>query len=1147
MGKAKKAKGKAKRERKVLERIVDLADETAARVLLQDGSPEPQPAVTSTPGLAVQSSGRVSSGPIAPVVVPPGELMEKLERHEAEFIADGLQTAGNLLHRLTTGHGPGGIELTDKDKDEIILFLNKNSQGMNKARKEAALKLASQIAVVSARMEADLAKIEEGNVVGSSTRSIQSKDAAVPLPLELMTASDIPTTNSPNYGSPPAISSSSPPFSSSSSPPVFSSLLASSSQLPVPPCSTKSFTPTSRSPNTAPPYSPSPSAPTPKVTTSTSGAAYQSKFREILKESFESDPEAYASAQREILIAASTAKASQLDPYDQDFQARLGDLASASRERFKELLVEKSPAYLAGFLDATKFSLKLEGVTVDKTHEPTKMSDMKIPDPDDPVCGSSLGQHPTRRQEFVDEFVSVAEHLGGTLFDTTAINEGKSVHIWMEDGEIRWVIQGPDNSLPELATLKEPFCATHECTGYEKDGHGFCLSCLTEMKWDDLLDFSPALGLPCIRRPRGWKPPFDEDTDTTSEAGEATTNLEGPSISLSETSNPNIEEREQTGSIEAPVQQQATKREDKNRKRNGIPDVVFYETTPDAASSQTVTKVKPTDSYLTQSSKSNERSNTSSTSPPKPSRNSPSTDSSDFDSPDEGPIVLEIYEKYKKILPTAIPDGARFKFSSGTQPEREIPGSEMRDILAREVHGDTDPEFTTAILRTLMADANIDVSALPKLKKGTTFEICRSSTATSQKSTEPKALSQSEAPVTEAKAETKVEDDVKPEVKTGSNIGSKTEVKDKPKTEKRPGKKPVKKTKSKIKGKAPISKRKGMPALEEYNTLRAQRLELVLGIGRFVIESIRSGKRPYFDVSLDGRIEFGHSDFVYPVRMLRSSQSDSEEGAPILPAGIDVDHAEVRMVTAPIVRITDRETPDIGDGMNNVSRDFKYPNLIAMQEMFRHVKVVDHDGKVDIKGKGKARRVNKDDGNSIPKGTVFGLKQSIKQAKTKAEVGEAVFLGSQKYKILPSGGPGGRKIFGNMRSLTTTFTRAMDMCEEVQTWVKTQKRNIALRDVLGDDPLWPVNPNVPRKPIGGDEDKPATKPAPTKPVPVKPGRAVASQEADDVASEEEGWGFEAHINKMNECLQGIEANDRKVRAIIEETLRDHPWPPRDEL
>ncbi|RVD90379.1 uncharacterized protein DFL_001345 [Arthrobotrys flagrans] len=83
-----------------------------------------------------------------------------------------------------------------------------------------------------------------------------------------------------------------------------------------------------------------------------------------------------------------------------------------------------------------------------------------------------------------------------------------------------------------------------------------------------------------------------------------------------------------------------------------------------------------------------------------------------------GHVAKAVHEQYKRFPLTAIPDDSKFKFSSHGQNECEISGKEMLTILHKKILAcdNEDPEFTTAILQSIMADANVEGPGFTKRK-----------------------------------------------------------------------------------------------------------------------------------------------------------------------------------------------------------------------------------------------------------------------------------------------------------------------------------------------------------------------------------------------------------------------------------------------
>ncbi|KAF3107431.1 hypothetical protein TWF102_000350 [Orbilia oligospora] len=1147
MGKAKKAKAKAKRERKFQERSDEIADEPVQEARVQIGG-------HLLPLAAGQAGDGLSSSPPAATPALPNDFAAAMRAWELSTRSCNFSSSNSSVNMSIPGHdseddGGGRIK---KKKDQAMPFRGEEGVVTEKNHLDAAIKPISreETAASKAGERKDAAvpklkqkkdpKVEEkkASKVGERRTSRFEEQINGGVKIRYRIAEPPGVWLRPcEPGPPPTRSVKS--LAEEAAQKVYN--LADAKARRASMTSTSQPSPSSPSPSSQRPFTSSFKSYQGLLTSlfSTKSLIHgienarsleiKQRYADLIETLLHQDLAEVKRSQEQISIMASALNQVQQNQDHPELQAELRVTATESQQVLSGILAGKSHDYLSGFLDSIKWSAQLEEITAAKQKEACMRAGIRIlpskSGSDDPAL--SLAKIPTTRQNFIKQMIRATPHLSKTLFDNNILNDDNSIQLWLDDGEIRWAEIDAQTSHLELAAFKGRFSSTHQCVGNDKDERSMCLSCLMEMEWDHLLDFAPALGLPRIRRPKGWKPPVDKETETAPEVQPSSAIDKSSSNLPSETRNLDLQEpEEEVQATKAPTEPEAGQKKKKNKKKKKKSAASQVGNEPQPAENSAFTPIQKPSIKPTLLPNIPEQSSVG------VSRVAQGVDgkSVEFEYI-TGPAARAIHEQYKKFLPTAILDDAKFKFSGHGQPEREISGKEMRALLHKEMLAcnEEDPEFTTAVLQSIMTDTNIEGPGLAKQKSKASAKI-----PVALLSAEPKSPQPVETPVEKPKTKTKAKSSNRPH---------------------------------------------GLTPLEEYNMLRAQRLELVLGIGRFVIESICAGKRPCFDVSLDGRIEFGHADLLYPIRMIRAGYDDTTDKNPPLSVGIDTDYTEVKMVTAPIVSIRDKETPDIGDGMNNVIRDFHCPNVITIQEMFRdvdmvHATAVDSEGEAECEGtpSGSDEKV----GNPVPEGTTFGLKTSVKRAKAKAKAGAPVFLGSQKYQILPSDGPQGEHPFSNMRSLTKSFCRALDICEDTQTWVKNQKRNIALRDVLGDDPLWPVNPSVPRKPIDGSDSKPATKPAPTKPVPVKkPGTTEAGKladlakelnekeqmaammtvERDEMLALMERFppgrkrtelGFEAHLKTMNECLEGIEANNRKVKALIQETLRDHPWSPSEE-
>ncbi|KAK6330630.1 hypothetical protein TWF718_002827 [Orbilia javanica] len=1229
MGKDKKAKAKAKREKKLQELADEIADEPVQQQPVLQAPPQqrihtnpPQQQIEAGPSqqrvqagpppqrgirfpsrIATtatshhQAASSASSGPqIAGMPFGLGEQAARLQALEAGALSRALSSSestlvGRLPDRIEHSSFRGGP--TEEEMDNFILLLNGNARATKSARREVAAKFMADrkanaaAAAAEAEAEVEAMKSAEEKVdepAESKTEPVEPpQEATPPEPVQMIrlarpgedtrlqaaeaarTMFDVAYSFKHRNDAIPDLPGLSPPARPGSAVPRFSSFKVPGSRLPglnACPCKDCGRTPISTPSPQSPPLQRTPylgstqKLPSSEMDTNdfilamvkSKNAKIRGAYHGLKQSSLESDPEKHRKALAGVTAMGSATGLSRARPNDRELQAQLRASADASREGLKELLADLPAQYLAGFLDATKLSLQMEEASVIKQKEAVDRSGIRIttamggPPPVDMI--------PAHRQEFIQGMIKATPHLAQKLYDDGVLDECHSCKIWFSDGEICWGANDPPTAPEELAALKKRYPNAHDCIGDERDENGFCLTCLTDMNGNYLLDFSPVLGLPGIQRPKGWKPPAqDEDDDVVSETGILTPTDEDPSLPHG-MSNPGLRQvNQEILTVEASTERVAGNKKKRNRKKKK------KKTATEA--SQVADEPKPCGPSFQVTIKET----------PKPVEN-PSARSpvvsgvlgNPFtgvpcivEGPDGQSFQLEyvtgaaaktLQDEYQKLLPAAIPDSAKFKFKTHGQPEYEITGQEMREILHKEMaaYDKGDPEFTAAFLQGILGDINVE-----------NLNVSKKSEKTAAKP--PAAPSTTESPgrvQVPSASQPKTPHPVEPHAKNMETDSNNAKV-------------------------DPNKKKEGTRPLEEYNILRSQRLQVVLGIGRFVIESIRAGKRPCFDVSLDGRIEFAHADHLYPIRMSPLGFGSATKEASSFGIGIGSDDVEVKMVTAPIISIRDKVAPDIGDGINSVIRDFQCPNIVTSQEMFCNVDMI-RPKVADPKGKGILSEEAGEAGNPVPKNITFGLKPSIMRARAKNKMGEPVFLGSQKYKILPSDGRQDEDSFEGLQPLAKTFCRAVDICEEAQNWVKTQKRNISIREVLGEDKLWPVNTAVPREPIDGDDSKPATKPAPNKPVPVKkPGNVQLSQRPVKVSSrlmrdleEKEKkaasttvnrdrfvaymesvprrehrveLGLEAHLRRMNQHLEVAQANYLKTKALVEEALKGQPSPP----
>ncbi|KAJ6263920.1 hypothetical protein Dda_0057 [Drechslerella dactyloides] len=310
-----------------------------------------------------------------------------------------------------------------------------------------------------------------------------------------------------------------------------------------------------------------------------------------------------------------------------------------------------------------------------------------------------------------------------------------------------------------------------------------------------------------------------------------------------------------------------------------------------------------------------------------------------------------------------------------------------------------------------------------------------------------------------------------------------------------------------------------------YEQLRTQRIELSLGIGRFVIDAIKAGKRPFFDISLDGRIELGHWGDAFPIKHGREQYGkkfiNDILSEPCNPEPV------ITMCTAPVLRITDRKFKS----MDGFKRDMEFPFSVGGQDMFKEVEVGEPDVE-DPKGKGK--QPEKETSGYTP----------------------LVNFGSAKYKIKAAIRG---EVYGDVEILAQDIITALDVCDEAQTWLFSMDRDmVALHKELPSAPSIPGSSSFKHANCSGEKalkspvwkkDSMPMPPAGAKP-PVVLEDALLYQKEELLqllkeippGHKPEKMDFEKNLKKMDECLKKMQKNTEEVQDVIRDTLRDHPPP-----
>ncbi|KAK6353644.1 hypothetical protein TWF696_005606 [Orbilia brochopaga] len=305
-----------------------------------------------------------------------------------------------------------------------------------------------------------------------------------------------------------------------------------------------------------------------------------------------------------------------------------------------------------------------------------------------------------------------------------------------------------------------------------------------------------------------------------------------------------------------------------------------------------------------------------------------------------------------------------------------------------------------------------------------------------------------------------------------------------------------------------------------YEHLRSQRVELSIGIGRFVIDAIKAGKRCFIDVSLDGRIELGHWGDIFPMEHGRKHYGHNFIND--MMAKPD-NGPTIEVCTAPVVRIVDRQFRDT----NGYKRDIEFPPSIAYQPMFKDVEMVEHHVS-EPKGKGKKAATE----------PVF----------------QHVSFGSLNYRIKQ----GVRDDYHDVEILAQDIVAALDVCDEAQTTLLDLNKHYK--------PTHQAAPQAPHIPHPSGFTYTAQTAGPS-------ARATAKKERDGVLvpaagipqpnvldgsflhqKEEllqllkeippgykpENMGFDKHFKVMNSTLKELQKNMEHVQEIVRDTLRNTP-------
>ncbi|KAK6542346.1 hypothetical protein TWF694_006305 [Orbilia ellipsospora] len=574
---------------------------------------------------------------------------------------------------------------------------------------------------------------------------------------------------------------------------------------------------------------------------------------------------------------------------------------------------------------------------------------------------------------------------------------GKQLIVWDDEGKLCWgSLDGPDNLILQLETMKMAWPRFHSCTEEGEHGHlsdsepGTCSRCIEEMDPRNLEDFAPAIGFPPISRPKAWKLKATKKKKAKAIAN-ATAETEEP------------EEAEKLSLDALRLQGDAEKFSQAIRRMTGN-------------------------------------------------------------------------ELAKEAKAGMAPTARRFK-------EAELLKGYAKD-LTEQVAG-----LTREALK-------IKVPTSTSLRE----EIFGPSVLETGPSSEPaKKTKKGKEPATEKEQlkSVPVEDNATESTDPGMPHG--------------------------IRSPLPRKKSSDTPS-DVYDKLRAQRLSLSLGVAKFVMDAISHGKRPFFDVSMDGRIEMGVSGDVLPVRALKAQTM------------IEPEKNKIKLVTAPVVRIRDRKIEGIHGPITK--REMELVNAVAYQELFRKVAMEETSPfspteTADAKGKSAV-------------GEPSLLSSQVKSGQDGNSERGRVSFGSERYTIIPAS-TAHKNVYTDVQRLAGTFVSALDLCGEAKKVLagKTKEKtwDQRIKEAL-EDPHESKN-------RGNKDGGVATASTSTVPtgaeVAAKVGDALSYQKEEllqllkeiPTGKPPEKMGFETHLKEMDKCLKGIQKNFDEAKRVVRTTLNDH--------
>ncbi|EPS35307.1 hypothetical protein H072_11347 [Dactylellina haptotyla CBS 200.50] len=725
-----------------------------------------------------------------------------------------------------------------------------------------------------------------------------------------------------------------------------------------------------------------------------------------------------------------------------------------------------------------------------------------------------------------------APYLIHTIFNELYI-AGKQLMVWVDDEKLCWgTLDNPDVLFPELATMKSAWPRFHPSYGHNDPIHacnesGHCLQCFDEMDRRPVEDFALTMGYPATVRPKGWrvklikkkKAKTAAPAQLVQDTAEIIDEKQADKLRMNATkiqedaqrfvadvkriTAPVIANKDQIISKLSKDPKMAKTLETKVQKINEAENLTEAATKlSEEVSLLTAEAIKRADAQLGDHKNGTTEFDHSAT---RRTVNTKTADNIvlefDLDQASVMPKTIPITSKERQAVAKYLKPPALITFQKNPGgPECKISMEEAAKILREEMIGSSAKDTTTRI-------SIIDT------------EVLSPYSFTSVAHNLPTSVQYKDA-------------------KTSGNGNTKDAPKSKiPPPPLRLPSDPDSKLPVGLRSPPPKTINEGTPS-EVYDKLRNQRLALSLGIAKFVIDAITNGRKPYFDVSMDGRLEMGLDGDVLPIRTHEREQYPSPHKANRV-EDIPEPKKAIKMCTAPVFKIHDRKAWGLVEGDDaKFEKEIEMPNAVVYQDLFRKVEM-------DEQAWGS-----------------FEEKPSHGKKK--------VCFGSERYTILPTGFE--ERVYDDVEGLAQNFVVALDLCDEAQHMLTNKNRMATIKEALGEDGGGSAMSPIPQYSVGGKGEKSTGKgagkgagkdAASAKAANTPDLAASAATVAEKAASLEdalsyqreellqllkeippgkapEKMGFEAHLKEMDGCLKGIQRNFDDARSIVKKTLKDNP-------